>query len=101
MKRSKIRPESAKHRAYREELARNSVLVAARSHGICEVCGERPATVMHHRLPRSAGGGNDLGNLLHVCQEPCHAYIHDHPQWAYERGLLLKRSGEGVRRYSI
>lgn len=41
--------------------------VAERSHGVCEGCGIRPATDMHHRLYRSRGGPTTVANLLHLC----------------------------------
>lgn len=49
------------------------------------------ATEAHHRKLRSQGGSNDPVNGLAVCA-PCHRYIHDHPQEAYERGWMLRAS---------
>ena len=42
-------------------------LVEVRSGGICEGCGNRPATDIHHRKYRSRGGTHNLDNLLHLC----------------------------------
>ena len=68
--------------------------VAARSQGRCEVFDgatrcENPADHMHHRLPRSRGGRHTASNLLHVCWAD-HARIHEHPEWAYSVGYLLR-----------
>jgi hypothetical protein len=40
----------------------------------CEACGG-PATEVHHKVPRSAGGGNRLQNLASLC-ESCHRAEH-------------------------
>jgi 5-methylcytosine-specific restriction endonuclease McrA len=64
-----------------------------RCKGLCEAktpaCTGKQAEV-HHILPRSAGGGHDLNNLLGVCR-PCHRWIEDHRTISYERGWLRKR----------
>jgi 5-methylcytosine-specific restriction endonuclease McrA len=82
--------ESDTHRAFREELRANTPVVLERSHGICEVCGHERVEVIHHRLRRSQGGGNDLENLLGLGRG-CHDEIHDNPSWAFEHGYLLRR----------
>lgn len=41
----------------------------------------------HHRKMRSRGGADTLDNLVSVCMS-CHRYLHEHPKWAAERGLL-------------
>ena len=67
--------------------------VRRRSSGRCEVDapGCRVVAVhMHHRLTRAQGGGHEAENLLLVC-DSCHRYIHDQPEYAYERGWLLHR----------
>jgi hypothetical protein len=50
------------------------------------------ATVVHHRLPTSGGGGHDPSNLLALCHEH-HRWIHDHPTVSYENGWLISRYG--------
>ena len=69
---------------------------ATRSFGLCEVCGARQATQMHHRLHRSHGGNERPCNLLHLCLW-CHADAHQHSEryangWAvrtgYDPGLM-------------
>lgn len=41
----------------------------------------------HHLVRRSQGGDNTLENGIFVC-DPCHRYIHDHPEESYIRGWL-------------
>ena len=65
-----------------------------RAEGRCEICGDR-AHHAHHILPRSAGGKDDLANLLAVCWA-CHRRAHDNPQWAREPGYLRSRYGGKV-----
>ncbi|MBX3435946.1 MAG: HNH endonuclease [Planctomycetaceae bacterium] len=52
----------------------------ARSGGICEGCGQRPATEDHHRQYRSRGGSDELSNLMHLCgwgnHSGCHGVAH-------------------------
>lgn len=70
------------------EMQRARPRVYARSQGHCEATKApyrfdpdldatctRYATHVHHRKYKSAGGSNELDNLLHVCQ-PCHTWIH-------------------------
>ncbi len=68
-------------------------MVLERDGHTCQRCGERErrALHVHHRLPRSAGGGNDPGLLVTVCQD-CHAHIHEHPAESYAAGWLVRRS---------
>lgn len=42
----------------------------------------------HHRLRRGQGGGNDLSNLLALC-DPCHKRVHAYPTLSFDRGWLL------------
>lgn len=54
-------------------------LLAARSHGMCEVCWQETATDAHHRQPRGMGGTANkrkhrLSNLLAVGRN-CHNRI--------------------------
>ena len=91
MKRRKpIRARSERRMAFDAELDAITPLLVARSRGICEICGAGVAIHRHHRLRRSQGGTNDLGNLYHLCRE-CHSYVHAYPALSYERGWLLKR----------
>ncbi len=57
----------------------------------CEACGEQPATDVHEKLRRSAGGSiTDDANVLALCR-PCHEWVHHHPEAAMKRGLLESR----------
>lgn len=53
----------------------------ARDRGRCVVCGYDIVVDVHHIVPRSAGGGNQLSNLITVCPNH-HAMAH--------RGLLSR-----------
>lgn len=67
--------------------------VRERSGGACEagtILCSGVAQAAHHVLPRSAGGGHSVANLLDVCNA-CHRYIHAHPTESYETGWLRKR----------
>ena len=46
----------------------------------CEGCGRFNACDVHHLLPRSLGGGNDIENLCAVCRK-CHDWAHDSPDY--------------------
>ena len=49
--------------------------VYAREGYACALC-ERPGAIhVHHAVPRSRGGTNDLGNLIALCPV-CHAIAH-------------------------
>lgn len=54
--------------------------IRERSEGLCEGCGERPATEMHHRQFKSRGGKDILVNALHLCgwgnHTGCHGVAH-------------------------
>jgi hypothetical protein len=91
MKRRKpIRAKSERRLAYEAELDAMTPLLEARSRGVCEICGFGVAIHRHHRLRRSQGGTNDLGNLLHLCRL-CHDTVHAYPAASYDRGWLLRR----------
>jgi hypothetical protein len=47
--------------------ARNRRIVQERCGGICEGCGKRPATDVHHRKYKSRGGTHDVWNLIAFC----------------------------------
>lgn len=64
--------------------------VAGRSFGLCERCGVRQATQMHHRLYRSHGGDERVTNLLHLCML-CHQAAHQNTD-RYTHGWSV-RSG--------
>lgn len=45
------------------------------SHAVCERCGRRRATIVHHIVRKRDGGSDDPINLQAVCSL-CHAQIH-------------------------
>lgn len=91
-----VRPRRAKTAAakrYEREFEKTRKLVMERAGGQCEarfavMCELAYGWNCHHRKMRSQGGGNELENLLAVCDE-CHRLIHARPEDAYARGLLL------------
>ena len=68
--------------------------VQARSGGHCERCGRvlTSGGHLHHRLPRSGGGGHTPANLVHICGT-CHNWAHAHPVDAELTGWVTLRSG--------
>lgn len=75
--------------------AATEALVAERSGGMCEICGQEPATEHHHRVPRGMGGTDDprvnlASSLLHVGR-PCHEYAEQHRAEALIAGWLVSR----------
>jgi hypothetical protein len=75
-----------------------AAVVAERSRGMCEVCGQRPGVATHHRQPRQRGGVSGAGEhvnrvacLLRVCAV-CHDWLETQERGvAYELGLLVRR----------
>lgn len=65
-------------------------LLAARSGGVCELCGRVRATDAHHRVNRSQGGRWDITNLLHLCHED-HMRVTVNPALAKSRGWSVPR----------
>lgn len=53
-------------------------------HGDC-----RGPLEIHHVLPRSRGGKNDLANLITLCRHH-HYTVHAYPARSYELGLLAR-----------
>lgn len=47
--------------------AKNRRTIELRSGGVCESCGDRPASDIHHRQYLSRGGVHDVHNLVHLC----------------------------------
>lgn len=94
MKRSRLRPMSAKRRralaqyrkARKDALSRAGEVCEARIPGTCEY----RAQITHHVILRSQGGPDEAWNLLATC-DPCHRWAHDHPQEARRRGLIRQR----------
>lgn len=74
--------------AYLRGLARGQGKGAAR----CECCLKRAASQIHHKRGRLGPDLLDTRYFMGVCPE-CHERIHREPQWAYELGYLVSRSG--------
>ena len=46
-----------------------------RAYPYCAICGKR-SEVVHHKLPRSAGGSDSPDNLVALCRA-CHTALHN------------------------
>jgi 5-methylcytosine-specific restriction endonuclease McrA len=46
----------------------------------CMQCGSKIRLHLHHKLPKSQGGTNEIDNLTTLC-EPCHLKAHNKKQW--------------------
>ncbi len=83
--------------------------VKKRSGGMCEGCGKKPATNIHHRKYLSRGGTHDLENLLHLCgagnTSGCHGKAHNGGEatglsvwsWARSEAWPVKYRGRWVQ----
>jgi hypothetical protein len=110
--RARVNPISVKRKDYEAELDDAKEKVQERSGGYCEAltiaiwylgandpngaldalqhgirCNGR-AVHVHHRKYRSRGGSNGLSNLAHL-SEPCHTWVHAHPELSNILGLSL------------
>lgn len=85
LKRTRLRRVSAKHakelRSYYEK--RKAFLIA---HPTCALCSNASCDV-HHKEKRGANLNREE-TWLALCRAH-HEYLHHHPSWARERGLLL------------
>jgi ribosomal protein S27AE len=54
--------------------------VLRRDNRICQVCGKEYSGQVHHIIPRSKGGKNELSNLITLCGK-CHMVISPVPAW--------------------
>lgn len=94
VKRTPLKPRSAKRRKRDTEYARVRLAVEARAEGWCEArlvgCNGR-GDAAHHILRRSQGGEDIESNLLWVCNSVCHSQIHGNPERSYAMGLLKRR----------
>lgn len=70
--------------------------VKERSFGMCEICGLKRATQVHHRQHRSHGGRDTIPNLIYVCgtgnHTGCHGRAHSDKDryvngWAVKSGF--------------
>ena len=86
--------------------AKNRRLVETRSGGVCESCGDKPASNVHHRKYLKRGGTHDVHNLLHLCgmgnTSGCHGRAHSGAEdeglsvWSHERSEMKPVLYRGV-----
>ena len=66
--------------------------VILRDANLCRYCMEGWDLEIHHRQGRGGSNPNRLSNLLTLCRAD-HRHATEHPQWAYENGLSVRRIG--------
>ncbi len=92
-RRRNLAARSERGQSYEDELAEVAILVHARSGFRCEIgldgCTVGVTSTPHHRKRRPSP--NTLANLLDTCPN-CHRYVHDHPDFSYGRGLLIRQA---------
>jgi 5-methylcytosine-specific restriction enzyme A len=66
---------SAQSRGYGHEWLKLRLLVMRRDSHLCQACWRKgrptPGTEVHHRIPKAAGGTDDMTNLETLCHQ-CH-----------------------------
>lgn len=66
---------SRQQRGYGAFRQRVRKLVLVRDYFLCQACWRKgrptPGTEVHHRVPKAAGGTDDMANLETLCH-PCH-----------------------------
>lgn len=77
-----------------EVISRDGWCCQAARHGVVSDCAGR--LVVHHILPRGAGGTreaaiHDASNLVTLCEHH-HRFVHANPALSYESRLLRRRS---------
>lgn len=67
------------------------IQVRERDHGRCQRCGGS-GTAWHHRRGRSVRDEHthDACNGVTLC-DACHAWLHQHPAYAREKGFIVSR----------
>lgn len=73
--------------------AKTRKILTARSGGLCERCGIRPAESVHHRLKRSQGGPWSASNCVHICGDGtrfCHGFAEHNATAAHVEGLHVR-----------
>lgn len=92
MKRAPLvrRPMRRRYR-YTGPNANTRALVLQRDDYRCIICGGL-TTQLHHRKPRSRGGGNSPANLILLCGSGtagCHGFVESRREESYDHGYLL------------
>lgn len=54
--------------------------VLRRDNRCCQVCGKKHSGQVHHVIPRSQGGTDELSNLMTLCGQ-CHMLVSPVPEW--------------------
>lgn len=89
VKRSPIRRKST--RKAREDAAYTAWRAGYLDGAVCELCFERPATEIHHRRFRSAGGHLTLpANCARLCSQD-HEWVHANPTEAHTLGWIVRQ----------
>jgi len=85
LKRTPLSPVSKKQQ---KRLQDYSVVRKAylEEHPVCEACGQREATEIHHKEGRGSKTA-DPTTFMSICRR-CHNWIHAHPNRAREEGWL-------------
>lgn len=101
MKRSRIKPVSAKRRSQAGARRKTIELVMERDKYACQAklsgCSMH-ATDVHELKTRARGGSIiELSNCVALCRG-CHSWITEHPKWATEHGFML-HSWDGEAEY--
>lgn len=92
MKRTRIKPVSAKQKARLAAWAKVTLARMVRVGNKCERCGERCGRLAgHHRLPKSQGGQDTDDNCV-ILGKPCHTHVHDNPAESYAAGWMERRT---------
>lgn len=84
---TKIAPASSQPRKRNDWPAAVRRLAVKRSGGVCERCGEEPASELHHRKSRRCRD-HRICNALHLCAW-CHDWIDDNPKAARLSGWIV------------
>ena len=103
-----MRPHSPKRQQSTRDLKAVRPLIAERSQGACEHCGQtlpinakgEPVFELHHRLRRTQGGTDCPSNLLAVLSSHHTLWpksIHQEPAWSVENGWIVERGKDPAR----
>jgi hypothetical protein len=93
MKRTPLKPVSAKRRKRDQPYSKARRAVHQRGDGICEfaVCLQA-MTDVHHIAGRKIPDPHNLNNLIGLCRTH-HQLAHENPEWARKVGLMKTRLG--------
>ena len=95
MKRSGLRPQSARRRKRDAGYPSSRKAVYERAGGLCEVQAnwrcERHGHQVHHIAGRQGPDPHNPDGLL-LCCRPCHELIHAQPSLSYENGWMVRRN---------